>query len=176
SAPLDNQAKRLWDAHRQRMTAMVRGLRVGWPACGCARREPWGLRAVLAIFLVLGGIDAGGDWRERIARAFAPNWQARPGAATANFDIWITPPDYTGLPPQFLRADTAGPLSVPTGSKLLAQIHGGSGVPRLSIDQESSDFQTIDKDNFRAEATLTRGQPLAVREGGTPLGKWRVRI
>ncbi len=168
--------RRLWEAHRQRMTAMVRGLRVGWPAAGFARRDPWGLRAVLAIFLVLGGIDAGGDWRERLARAFSPGWEGGPPPATASFDIWITPPDYTGLPPQFLRADTAGPISVPTGSKLLAQIHGGSGVPRLSIDAEASDFQAIDKENFRTEAVLTKGQLLSVTQSGATLGKWPIEI
>lgn len=176
SAPLDNQAKQLWEAHRQRMTAMVRGLQVGWPAAGLAPRDPWGLRAVLAIFLVLGAIDAGGDWPERLAHAFAPNWTSGPAAATASFDIWITPPDYTGVPPQFLRADTAGPINVPTGSTLLAQIHGGSGLPRLSIDSDSSDFQAVDKHNFRAEATLTKGQSLAVSQGGATLGKWPIAI
>ena len=176
SGPLDEAEASLWEAHRRRMTATLRRLRVGWPAAGLARRDPWGLRAVLAILLLLGFIDAGGDWRERIARAFAPGWESGPPAAQASFDIWITPPDYTGLPPQFLRADTPGPVRVPTGSALLAQTHGGRGVPRLSIDGAVQDFEAVDKENFRAAATLAKAQSLAVTQGGATLGTWPVEI
>jgi uncharacterized protein (TIGR02302 family) len=176
SVPLDDAAASLWEAHRQRMEAAVRRLRIGWPVAGLARRDPWGLRAVLTILLLIGAIDAGGDWRERIARALNPGLEGGSVAMATSFDIWITPPDYTGLPPQFLRADTPGPVRVPTGSTLLAQIHGGSGLPRLSIDDATSDFKAVDKTNFGAQATLTKGQSLAVTQGGTMLGRWPIEI
>jgi uncharacterized protein (TIGR02302 family) len=176
SAPLDRSAATLWEAHLRRMAERVRRLRVGWPAAGLARHDPWGVRAVLAILLVVGAIDAGPDWRDRLLHALSPSWDGGSPAAAASFDIWITPPDYTGAPPQFLRADTEGTVHVPTGSKLLAQIHGGHGVPRLSIDGAASEFQTIDKQNFRIEAVLTKGQSLAVSDGGTTLGRWPIEI
>jgi len=176
SAPLDAAAASLWEAHRRRMAAAMRRLRVGWPAAGLARRDPWGLRAILAILLVVGAIDAGADWRDRLLRAFTPSWEGGPPAAAASFDIWITPPDYTGLAPQFLRADTAGPVRVPTGSTLLAQVHGGRGEPHLLVDGAAGDFQAIDKENFRAQAVLTKGQSLSVTQGGTTLGRWPIEI
>jgi uncharacterized protein (TIGR02302 family) len=176
SAPLDGDAAGLWEAHRRRMAEAVRGLRVGWPAAGLARRDPWGVRAVLAILLVLGAIDAGGDWRDRFGRALVPSWDDGLPAPAASFDIWITPPDYTGLPPQFLRADTEGTVHVPTGSILLAQIHGGRGTPRLLVDKTASDFEPVDKQNFRVQLTLSRGQLLAVSQGGTTLGHWPIEI
>jgi uncharacterized protein (TIGR02302 family) len=176
SAPLDEAEATLWEAHRRRMAAMVRRLRIGWPVAGLARRDPWGLRAVLGILLVVGVIDAGSDWRDRLTRALVPDWEGGPPAPAASFDIWITPPDYTGLPPQFLRAGTQGPVHVPAGSMLLAQIHGGRGVPRLSIDSHADDFQAIDKQNFRAEAVLTKGQSLSVSQDGTILGTWPIEI
>jgi uncharacterized protein (TIGR02302 family) len=176
SAPLASAEAALWEAHRRRMAAALRRLRVGWPAAGLARRDPWGVRAVLAILLVLAVIDAGGDWRERLARALRPGWESGPLAPAASFDIWITPPDYTGLAPQFLRADTAGPVRVATGSTLLAQIHGGSGLPHLSIDGKASEFTAVDKQNFRAETVLTAGQKLAVNQGGATLGSWPIEI
>ena len=176
SAPLDAASASLWEAHRRRMEAAIRRLRVGWPAAGLARHDPWGVRSVLAILLVVGAIDAGADWRDRLARAFSLSLDGGAPAASASFDIWITPPDYTGLPPQFLRADTQGPVHVPTGSALLAQIHGGRGMPHLAIDDAVSDFTAVDKQNFRAAATLTKGQTLAVTQGGTTLGKWPIDI
>jgi uncharacterized protein (TIGR02302 family) len=176
SAPLDGAAAGLWEAHRRRMAAMVRGLRVGWPVAGLARHDPWGLRSVLALLLVLAAIDAGADWRDRLLRAMTPGWDRGPGQVAASFDIWITPPDYTGLPPQFLRSDSTEIVRVPTGSALLAQIHGVGAVPRLAVDQTTSDFEKIDKSNFRVQATLTTGKSLAVSQGGTTLGQWPIEI
>jgi uncharacterized protein (TIGR02302 family) len=176
SAPLDAAEGVLWEAHRRRMAAAVRRLRVGWPAAGLAPRDPWGLRAILAILLVVGVIDAGADWRDRLVRALSPGFNGGPPAPGASFDIWITPPDYTRLPPQFLRADTAGPVRVPTGSALLAQIHGGHGVPRLTIDSDVTSFEAVDPHNFRAAATLTKGQRLSVGQGSATLGSWPIEI
>ena len=176
SAPLDDAAAGLWDAHRRRMEAAARRLRVGWPAAGLARRDPWGVRAVLAILLLVGVVDAGADWRDRIVRALSPAWEGGSAVPPVSFDIWITPPDYTGLPPQFLRADAADAVRVPMGSTLLAQVHGGSRLPHLSIDDATSDFKAVDKANFTAEATLTKAQLLTVTQGGATLGRWPIEI
>ena len=59
----------LWEAHRRRMEAAARRLRVGLPHAGFAARDPWGLRAVLAILLLLGAVDAGSDWKDRLVRS-----------------------------------------------------------------------------------------------------------
>jgi uncharacterized protein (TIGR02302 family) len=176
SGPLDVAAARLWEAHRRRMEGAARLLRIGLPRAGFAARDPWGLRAVLAILLLLGAIDAGSDWKDRLVRSVTPDIAGKSGMAAASFDIWVTPPEYTGLAPQFLRSENAETLRIPTGSKLLAQVHGGQAVPRLAIDGESREFDAIDKQNFRAAATLTTGKQLAVTQAGAALGNWQIEI
>jgi uncharacterized protein (TIGR02302 family) len=176
SGSLDVAAAGLWEAHRRRMEAAARRLRIGLPQAGFAARDPWGLRAVLAILLLLGAIDAGNDWKDRLLRSVTPGIAGRSGITAASLDIWVTPPDYTGLAPQFLRPGTAEMLRIPTGSKLLAQVHGGQAVPRLAIDGESRDFDAVDKQNFRAAATLTAGKQLAVMQSGAALGNWQIEI
>jgi uncharacterized protein (TIGR02302 family) len=176
SAPLDRDAAGLWAAHRWRMEQAARRLRVGWPAAGLARRDPWGVRSVLAILLLLGAIDAGADWRDRVARAFLPSFAGGAAVVAASFDLWLTPPEYTGLAPQFLRAGDSEAVQVPTGSALLAQVHGGGAAPRLAIDGEARDFQPVDKQNFRVEATLTQGKQLSVLQGSAVLGNWPIEI
>jgi uncharacterized protein (TIGR02302 family) len=173
---LDPAAAGLWEAHRRRMAAAAHPLRIGLPRAGFAARDPWGLRAVLTILLLLGAIDAGSDWRDRLVRSLRPDIAGGSGIAAASLDIWVTPPEYTGLAPQFLRAGTAETLRIPTGSKLLAQVHGGAAVPRLAIDGNSRDFDAVDKQNFRAAATLTVGKQLAVTQAGTALGSWPIEI
>ncbi len=174
--PLDPQAAQLWEAHRRRMQALARRLRIGMPAAGLAARDPWGLRAVLAMLLLIGAIDAGGDWRDRLVRAVTPSLEGGPPAIAASLDIWVTPPEYTGLPPLFLRAENRQTIPVPTGSKLLAQVHGGGSPPLLAIDSAASEFATIDKQDFRAQATLTAGKRVEVSQAGTVLGSWPIRI
>src|SRR5439155_14034140 len=78
--------------------------------------------------------------------------------------------------PQFLRAVDSETVQVPTGSALLAQVHGGGAVPRLGIDGEARDFQPVDKQNFRVEATLTQGKQLSVLQGSAVLGHWPIKI
>src|SRR5712671_8082922 len=80
SAPLDGPASVLWAAHQRRMAEAVRRLRVGWPVAGLARRDPLGVRSVLAILILLGAIEAGADWRDRAARAFTPVLDGRSAA------------------------------------------------------------------------------------------------
>jgi len=85
------------------MEAVTRRLRIGLPAAGLARSDPLGLRAVLAMLLVIAAVDAGVDWRDRLARALTPPFPGASPASASSLDIWVTPPEYTGLPPQFLR-------------------------------------------------------------------------
>jgi uncharacterized protein (TIGR02302 family) len=176
AAVLEPGAAALWEAHQRRMATAARRLRVGWPVAGLARRDPWGLRSILSILLVLSAVDAGADWRDRVWRAVTPNLARGVTTVAASFDIWITPPEYTGLAPQFLRAGDPATVKVPTGSALLAQVHGGSGLPRLTIDKQAQDFQAVDKENFRAAATLTAGTRLSVSQGGASLGSWPIEI
>ena len=176
SAPLDPLAAQLWEAHRQRMAAAARRLRVGLPAAGFAARDPWGVRVVLAILLLLAAIDAGGDWSERLLRAVTPSLEGGAPAIAASLDIWVTPPEYTGLPPQFLRPEHERTIRVPIGSTLLAQVHGGGGVPNLAIDGKAVDFESIDKENFRTQTTLKSGRLIEVSQAGAVLGSWPIEI
>jgi uncharacterized protein (TIGR02302 family) len=177
SAPLDPLSEGLWQAHRQRMAAAARRLRVGLPAASLATRDPWGLRAVLAILLLLAFVDAGGDWRERLMRGLTPSLDT--GGApviAASLDIWVTPPEYTGLPPQFLRPENRQTIRIPVGSTLLAQVHGGGAAPELVIDGKSSDFDKIDSQDFRAQAKLKSGRRIEVSQAGAALGSWPIEI
>ncbi len=167
----------LWQAHQTRMAEAARHLRIGMPAAGLVRRDPYALRVALGLVLLLGAIDAGPDWSSRLVRALSPGLSAPGAAAAISLDIWVTPPEYTGLPPQFLATGaTADPVTVPAGSAVLAQVHGGRNAPRLKVDEHASDFERIDEHNFKGAATLTAGKRLTVEQDGRSLGTWPLRI
>src|SRR5579885_95094 len=168
----------LWQAHRERMARRVRSLRVGVPLAGFLGRDPYGLRVVLTIALLIGFLSAGPDSGDRVLRAVAPQRSFTPGVgAPVTLDIWVTPPDYTGDPPLFLQRDAAkDPILVPTGSTVLAQVSGGSEQPKLEIAGKSTEFARIDAKNFKGGATLTAGDRRSVTQAGRTLGSWPIKI
>ncbi len=173
----DPASEALWRVHRARMAAAAHGLRVGAPVAGFLRRDPYALRMLLALALLLGAIDAGGDWTDRIRRSLSPSIEPGAAAAGVALDIWVTPPDYTGLPPLFLHPETAQqPVSVPTGSTVLAQVHGGGALPQLALDDKDTAFAKIDDSDFKGSATITAGKRLAVTHGGRTLGAWPITV
>jgi uncharacterized protein (TIGR02302 family) len=174
----DPSTEALWQLHRARMAEALRRLKVGVPAPGLTRRDPYALRAALVLALVLGFIDAGGDWADRIVRSLQPSFS--PGAAEVPvaLDIWLTPPDYTGLPPLFLKQAEPGkaPIPVPVGSTVLAQVHGGDVVPQLVIDAKPAPFARIDDSNFKGTATISAGKEISVVQQGRTLGAWPIAV
>jgi len=173
----DAATEALWQAHRDRMAAQAMRLRIGVPATGMPQHDPYALRVALALALVVAAIDAGHDWSDRVVRSLSPAFAPGAAAAVATLDIWVSPPDYTGLPPQFLTpAAAAQPIAVPTGSSVLAQVHGSGALPRLMLDDRAIDFARIDDSNFKGSATITAGKTLAVTQEGRTLGAWPIEV
>jgi uncharacterized protein (TIGR02302 family) len=173
----DAAAAALWQAHLARMAAATRRLRVGRPASALAALDPMGLRALLTLVLLIAAIGAGEQWDARLWRAVTPNFNSGPPAPPPSLDIWLTPPDYTGLAPQFLQRDYQGePIPVPTGSAVLAQVHGGRNPPLLKLDQAATDFSRIDAQNFKVQGTITDGHRLTVEQDGAALATWPIAI
>ncbi len=173
----DPATEALWQAHRARMAAAVRRLRVGAPVAGLLRRDPYALRVALGLVLLIGAIDAGGDWSERLVRSLTPGFAPGGPGPSVSLDLWVSPPDYTGLPPQFLTTSAPSqPVAVPIGSTVLAQVHGGSAVPQLVLDGKSIDFARIDATNFKGSTTITAGKHLAVTQHGATLGAWPITV
>lgn len=169
----------LWREHQSRMAAAARSLRIGVPRAGLVRRDPYALRIALGLLLLLGAIDAGGDAPARIARALTPEISlAGIGGAPVALDIWISPPQYTGLPPQFLSASGAGgTVAVPIGSTVLARVHGGDGRPALVLDGHATKMSQIDDGDYKGEIAIKSGSRLAVERGWwTTLGSWPIRV
>ena len=183
----DDQQIALWHHHRRLLMRQLSRLQVPWPNPGLATLDPLGLRAVVGLALVVTGVGAWGDWGPRLAAALQPHW-SHPGAmGPAALDVWLTPPDYTGLPPVILhRADatpspppvdtTETPISVPAGSVILARVSGGWGTPSLTVNGTEHPFSTSDENHFQIQQTIAAGSELAVEQGGRVLGRWAISV
>lgn len=187
----DPLARSLWALHRQRQAAAAARLSLRAPSPGVARLEPWGLRAGVLLLLVIGLVAAGGAVSERVGRALVPAVAGAPQPQLA-VEIWITPPAYTGAAPLLLGNGNAAasvatgsgveePVPVPFGSKLLAQVSGVRGQPRLLLGDEELEFAPLGGDGgrgrgWRAETVVTSGARLEVSTGWRTLAEWPVRV
>jgi uncharacterized protein (TIGR02302 family) len=208
--PSDQRMTRLWEAYRRRALGARSQLRVGPPRPILPRLDPLAIRAGLGMLLIIaltaGWQDAGG----RLLAAVKPSFESANGARIASVDVWISPPAYTGQPPILLTRPTApgsvvaagdsakgaqagtatsgapsdveaAPVPVPIGSKVLAAVTGGVGIPELVIETDAADpdtlaFEPTGADSHRLETTLNAGAALAVRQAGSVLSRWTLNV
>jgi uncharacterized protein (TIGR02302 family) len=129
----DPFAVALWRAHLERALRAAESLKAGKPAPQVASHDPYALRGLVLILTIAAFFVAGGDRVKRIATAF--DWHGVVSAANYRIDAWVTPPAYTGRPPQILpglrpgeqsQAHSGEPVTVPAGSTLVVRATGQS--------------------------------------------------
>ncbi|MGE3624148.1 MAG: DUF4175 domain-containing protein [Bdellovibrionales bacterium] len=172
----------LWQAHLERCRAQLQELR--WPRwkLSFADRDPYALRYALLVLLGVAVFTSWGIWGGRLLAAVNPSLGPSLALFRPPVDAWITPPDYTGLPP-IMIATPAGPLhadkiiTVPEGSTITAYVAEKSGeTPRLDVNGASIDFTADDKSDFGVTATIASGDKIAIHRGWRNFGTWRVQI
>ena len=131
----DSFADALWREHQKRMAASLGALGGDLPRTGVPERDPWALRAAVALAvrlrLRLLLRPAG-----RTASATPSGRMPRKDAIPPRIDAWVTPPTYTGKAPIFLTADAsreAPVITVPEGSDLSLRVTGGTGEETLAF-------------------------------------------
>jgi uncharacterized protein (TIGR02302 family) len=125
----DSYSVALWRAHIERALRAAKTLRAGTPMPRLALRDPFAVRALVAVLVVATFFAAGGERMKRVAAAF--DWQGVMMPANFRVDAWVSPPPYTGRPPVILLGlrpgepvQTAATLSVPAGSTLVIRATG----------------------------------------------------
>lgn len=182
----DGLAAALWALHQERVRRSVRTLRVRLPHPNLAARDPFALRVLVGLVLLVTAAATEGDWLPRLDAALSPRLSGSVVAAPATLDLWLTPPEYTGLPPIFLKsasapaavatAEPGGSVAVPKDSQVLARVTGGSVTPELAVNDVRMPFESADGISFHIQAAVTAGRSIAVLQGGHVLGSWTIAI
>lgn len=174
----DPMAQALWQAHRDRAVAQLGQLRVARPSPGLAARDPRALRAAVLVALVAGLGMAGREAPERLLAALMPPFAepaAAPIAVAARFEAWVTPPAYTGAPPQFLKAE-GGAVAVPAGSRLHMVFSGSASPPELRLGGAAHAFARLDAQSHALELPLTEGGALVLKRDGRDVAQWALTL
>jgi uncharacterized protein (TIGR02302 family) len=145
AASVDPETMTLWKAHRHRMEQLLSRLRVGKPQPRTDRYDPYAIRALGLLSLLLVGTLLGTGTADRVRQAF--RLSSADALANTRLDAWISPPAYTGQPPLML-ADGSKPATpeeaaaqdgsrnhfeVPHKSILVVRA-SGSGLDRLGLE------------------------------------------
>lgn len=186
----------LWREHQKRMAAKLDSLGADLPRTRVPERDPWGLRAVVALLLVTAFAFSFGPSGGRIADGFSAH--GAHDAVPPRIDAWVTPPAYTGKPPIFLTADAnqATPtFHVPEGSDVSLRVTGGSGEETLAYADKDGNARVIDPAGPQAATTakpaaspatpskvrqftgkLTGDGTLTLKSGEDQLGRWAFAV
>lgn len=190
----DASSRAMWRAHQRRVISRLKGLRVRLPRPGMAAFDPWALRGLVVLLVLVGFASAEGNVSGRLAAAVTPSFNRAP-QLPPSLDAWVNPPAYTGMAPIYLEATpaAAGPdedgselppsesalgklLRVPAGSVLLAQVQGGGGIPSLEVGDAPRSFENFAHEAYRLEQALTTGDRLAILQDGRTLAAWPLEL
>jgi uncharacterized protein (TIGR02302 family) len=165
----------LWTAHIARAASQLKNLRIGMPRPGLAARDPRALRAALLIALIASLTIAGEQAPGRLIRALQPPTTQAAIAPTLQIQAWITPPDYTGMAPIFLRQDS-GAVSAPAGALLTANVTGTPSEVQLIQDGATTLFKTLDPTSHQVETTLKASGAIQIRIAGRTTASWDIAV
>ncbi len=165
----------LWRLHQRRLQAQSGPLKLEAPRAGWSRVDPFGLRAVLCLLLLVTFFAVGANWQERLEAAVNPAAAPSGSLQTAELEAWISPPNYVDLAPIYLDQDKRQ-LAVPEGSRLTARVNGGNAAPSLQFAESEQDFETNGKSFFEIESPLRQDSEVAIVQDGQVLGSWTVDI
>lgn len=190
----DNFADALWREHQKRMAQSLGALGGDLPRTGVPERDPWALRAAVALLFVCAFAFSFGPMGGRVGDAFRAH--AAKDAIPPRIDAWVTPPTYTGKAPIFLTADInreAPVITVPEGSELSLRVTGGTGEETLAFTNAEGEARDITPgktsvDTAKPVSTspavavrqfadkLTAAGTLTLKSGADDLGNWAFAV
>lgn len=180
----DPAAARLWDQYRRQIGRTVGQLRVGLPQAGFMQRDPFALRVLLGLVLLVAVVGGWRDAPERLLRALTPNLSSLAATGPVSLTVSLTPPTYTNLAPIFLdndpmgadAADAVGELKLPVGTSVLALFQGDGAAPELMLGDAATPFTAVEPETYQATTEIRGGDRLAVVSQGRELAAWPLTV
>jgi uncharacterized protein (TIGR02302 family) len=189
----DARTAALWRMHRKRLAEMLGRLRVGVPAPRTDRHDPFALRALLLLGVLVLTIVVGDSASDRLWSAFRLSPLAK--GAEARLDAWITPPSYTGKPPLMLadggltgaraqQEKRPGSIEVPDKSVLIVRA-SGAGLRDLALDVpgDNGARRRIEvpppanpADVIELKLDVTRSGTISVHSSGIQVASWAFSV
>lgn len=142
----------LWLSAQNQSAHNINRLFPPFPRPRLAEHDPKGLRFIALLILCVGLLHSAGNTANILSKTFIP---IRPDAMKpASVDIWLTPPDYTGLAPVRINTDDENPVSIPEGTTVNAFVSKGFFTPNLATNRGQKPFIKAQDGGYTVEYTL----------------------
>ena len=149
----DPASQALWQAHRERMLARTRDARAPRAAPDLAKRDPFGLRLMALLAVVVALI-----FSPPAPRPEAANPLHAGHTATASWEGWISPPAYSGLPNLYLSDQPAGPIRLLKDSRITLRFYGEGLHLRQSVAPAPDEAHATDSPEIHQFTATTEGE------------------
>ena len=172
-------AAELWALHQARAAGQVSRLRAKWPRASLTAHDSRAWRALAALALVVGLVIGSDHLADRLDAALSPHMLGAVAARDIGVEAWITPPEYTGLPPIILARTSDAQqeaIEVPEGSVVEAHVTGGKARPHIVMNGVRQKFQRTDPTNFQVSAGLHSSGEITITKGWHTLVRWQVNV
>ena len=189
----DDEASKLWHAHRERLRRQIKKLRIGTPRSDMPRRDPYAIRALVLMILLVSFVIGGADWNDRLRQAFQPSFTGSEDTQLL-VDAWIDPPAYTGRAPIFLTRTISTEIAddvykVPEGSKLIVRFTGrdtpatlniwpsslGGNSDAIEVDPLTPAFEEVAPSSFEHSEELREDLHVTIVDDGQELYTWQIK-
>lgn len=178
----------LWKRHKETQTGRAKKAKVGLPHTSLQQNDPMATRALLIFGLLLGFLVAGNDSFGRINAGL--NFSLGKPANFAVVDAWVTPPDYTHLPPKTLFSSTKAPelkvkndsffapktLKVPLGSTVEVHVNGTGRTPKVIVGDKSYKLNKVATNSYTLTTPMQRGESLTIDLGSGFAQTWPLEL
>ena len=143
----EDTARRIWRAHLASMQDRLGEVRAVAPRPDLARRDPYALR-LLALLAVVMGLGFG-SFARLADTALAGDSPAALAGGPA-WEGWVEPPGYTGKPALYLADLGDDPVTIPVGSRVTLRLYGEAGALAVSetISAEPGSEMTAESLSF----------------------------
>ncbi|MDK3016953.1 TIGR02302 family protein [Pseudodonghicola flavimaris] len=156
----DAASAAVWRAHQARMAARAAAAKPVRPDLRLARRDPFALRYV-ALLALLVGLVFGSIWQVGSVTRMTPGGAA-PLAGGPTWEGWVEPPRYTGLPTLYLNDIAEAELTVPENSRVTLRFYGEVGALTLAETVSGRTGELPSAADPQQDFTVTRSGHLRI--------------
>lgn len=156
--PHKRSTRELWDKGQKQMLETMPGLQNPAARRLMVRLDPYGIRFAVILLLISAFLIAGEDWRNRLFAGLLPVTPTYILAQGQSDELWITPPEYTGMPAVHITGNKlAEPIKVPQDSKIKIRAHSIIGnllPPKLTMGDKTTPLPLLGDGLFGLETTI----------------------
>lgn len=175
SLPEQSESRHLWQKAQLRFQKDIKHLKIPMPRSAVSGKDPFALRYVVAVALMIGIFVTGQNSLTQVKSGFAPALPL-PSFSLADkisgqIQVDITPPAYTGIAPIKLQSSVISadddPLKIIDGSQMKLQVFGGFFTPYVIQNGEKKALIKTTKNIWTYGTELTRANSgfVKIRQG-----------